>query len=306
VYAITTLVRKTLRLVAAGAMAALMLSGTAWAQDDPNTGALTFTGAFDVLPGSTYMFRGINQEALDPQLTMWPYADLGIALGSSEGAVKSASINFGVWNSLHTGSSGSKDGGYLHYEEDFYGTLTLGFGGSIALGTTYTAYTSPNGRFDTVNELSFKVAQTSRIAPYGIIAFEMGEGTADAGKTDDERYGAGTYLELGVGPAFPLGMSSATVTFPIKLGMSLSDYYEYPTLTDPDTLEDHVDAGEDKKFGFFDIGALVTMPLPVPSRFGSWNVHGGVDFLMLGDTTEALNNNESTKFTGLFGIGVSY
>jgi hypothetical protein len=66
VFAITTLVRKTLRLVAAGAMAALMLSGTAWAQDDPNTGALTFTGAFDVLPGSTYMFRGINQEALDP------------------------------------------------------------------------------------------------------------------------------------------------------------------------------------------------------------------------------------------------
>ena len=68
------------------------------------------------------MFRGIRQE-VDPAFTMWPYADLKIDLGSGDGAVKSTAINFGVWNSLHTGTSGSGGEGEgecgSHYEEDF-------------------------------------------------------------------------------------------------------------------------------------------------------------------------------------------
>jgi hypothetical protein len=39
--------------------------------------------------------------------------------------------------------------GKLWYESDFYATLGLGFGGGVALGTTYTAYTSPNNGFTT-------------------------------------------------------------------------------------------------------------------------------------------------------------
>ena len=73
------------------------------------------------------MFRGIRQE-IDPGFTSWPYADLKIDFTSGDGAVKSSSVNFGVWNSLHTGSSGT--GGpseKLHYEEDFYAALNLAF-----------------------------------------------------------------------------------------------------------------------------------------------------------------------------------
>ena len=100
-------------------------------------------------------------------------------------------MNFGVWNSLHTGSSGS-DGpsGKLHYELDFYTTLSLGFGGGFSLGTTYTAYTSPNSMFTTVKELSFKVSKAHMLAPYGVLAFEIGgdeSGQADGGHSSAGR-----------------------------------------------------------------------------------------------------------------------
>jgi hypothetical protein len=249
----------------------------------PNTGALTFTGGLD-LP-SVYIFRGIVRET-DPKLTMFPYGDIGFRLSSGNGAVKRAAVSFGVWNSLQTGSSGS-DGfsERLHYEEDFYTTLSLGFSKDITLGTTYTAYTSPNLMFDTVHEISFKVAQSSRINPYGVLAFEVGEHGADGGEKK------GTYLELGAAPAFPI--KKATLSIPVKLGMSLSNYYELN--------------GEDKKFGFFDIGGLITLPLSgVKSNFGSWNIHGGVDFLAFGDTTKSFNQDDSSKIVGLIGIGVTY
>src|SRR6187551_3044695 len=95
------------RVALAGAVALGLTTGTAFAQPpavDPNTGALTFTGGLDV--PSKYVFRGIVQEA-DSKLTLFPYGDLGISLFSGDGGIKSASVNFGVWNALLTGSSGS-------------------------------------------------------------------------------------------------------------------------------------------------------------------------------------------------------
>jgi hypothetical protein len=270
---------------------------TASAQTDPNPGALTVTAGLDF--PSLYFFRGIRQES-DAGLTMWPFGDLGIAAYSGDGGLKSVSVNLGVWNSLHTGTSGS-DGptGGLHYEEDFYTTLGLGFGGGITVGTTFTAYTSPNGLFTTVKELSFKVSKAHMLAPYGVLAFEMGgdeSGQADGGHT----FGGskGTYLELGVGPSWPLGDGVATLAVPVKLGLSLGDYYE--RIDENGTLTD-------SGFGFFDIGGLVTFPLTgIASSFGSWNIHAGVDLLMFGDTTKALNEDESTKAVFLFGIGLTY
>jgi hypothetical protein len=250
---------------------------------------LTFTGALDVLPGVPYVFRGIVQEA-DPKVTFWPYADLGISLFSGDGGLKSAGVNFGVWNSLQTGSSGL-DGPTegLHYEEDFYATLALGFGGGVTFGTTYTAYTSPNGLFGTTQEIAFKVSKAHMIAPYGLVAFEL-DGAADGSDS-----GTGTYLELGVGPSWSLADGKATIAIPLKVGLSLSDYYEHPAGTGDET------------FGFFDVGALVTVPLSgIPSQFGAWNVHFGADVLVFGDTTKAFNSGDSSKVVGLFGIGLAY
>jgi hypothetical protein len=266
---------------------ALLLPAVAAAQTappDPNTGALTFTGGIDA--PSKYVFRGIVQEA-DSKLTLFPYGDLGIALYSGEGGLKSASINVGVWNALLTGSSG-EDGstGKLHYEEDFYATLGLGFAQGVSLGTTYTAYTSPNGMFPTVHELAFKVSKAHWLNPYGLLAFEM-KGQADGG--DDK----GSYLELGVGPSWPLAGGKATIGVPVKLGMSLSNYYEL--------------SGEDNKFGYLNVGGLLTVPLGSPtSKFGAWNLHGGVEIYTFGDTTKAFNNDDRGKAVVSIGLGVVY
>ena len=254
---------------------------------DPNPGNLTVTGGLDF--PTEYMFRGILQEA-DPKLTMWPFVDLGYTLFSGDGGVKSVGVNVGLWNSLHTGSSGS-DGPFdkLWYEEDFYTTLTLGFGGGMSLATTYTAYTSPNTMFRNVKEVSFKVSVAQRFAPYALFAFELGD-TDSAGADGGD---PGTYLELGIGPSWPLAGGKATVAIPVKLGMSLGDYYQGPD--------------GDSTFGFFDIGALLTIPLGgQPSSFGSWNFHAGVDFFALGDTTKFFNEDNGNKIVGLVGFGLSY
>lgn len=254
------------------------------ATSDPNPGALTFTGGLDV--PSKYIFRGIVQES-DSKLTLFPYGDIGIAVYSGSGGLKSASVNFGVWNALLTGSSGL-DGVHekLHYEEDFYATLGLGFDHGVSLATTYTAYTSPNDMFNTVQELGFKVSKTHWLNPYGIIAFEL-KGQADAGSNK------GTYLELGVGPSWPLAGGKATIAVPVKLGLSLKDYYE--------------GFEGDSKFGYLDVGGLVTVPIgSSTSKFGAWNFHAGVDVFAFGDTTKAFNNGDAGKAVVSFGVGVVY
>jgi hypothetical protein len=270
--------------------AAVLLSaaaGTAQAQDDPNPGGVTLTAGIDF--PSVYFFRGIRQEA-DPSLTTFAFGDVGLSLYSNDNG-QSVSVNFGVWNSLHTGSSGSQtSGNSSHYEEDFYAILNLGVGRGITISPFYTAYTSPNETFGTVRELAIKVAHASRFAPYGIVAFEM-SGQADGGANE------GTYAELGAGPSWPLGGRGVTVAIPVKLGFSLSDYYEAD--------------GEDHGFGYFDIGALFTVPFSsAPTRLGSWNIHGGVNFLALGDGTKSFNVKDGTpegsQVIASIGIGMSY
>jgi hypothetical protein len=252
---------------------------------DANTGALHFTGGSD--QGSVYVFRGFVQEQ-DPKLTMFPYGDLAVALTSGEGFVRSTVINVGVWNSLNTGSSGT-DGpsGHAHYEEDFYARLNWLFRGGIAVGGGYMARTSPNNMFDTEKEIQVKVAKTGWLNPYAFLATELTfDGQADNGLHK------GTYLELGAVPNFAVGRK-ARLAIPAKAGFSVHDYYEL--------------AGTDHKFGFFDVGALLTVPLrAVPARFGAWNVHGGAEVYLLGQTTKAANDGERSKPVGFVGVGVTY
>jgi hypothetical protein len=211
--------------------------------------------------------------------------------------LKGVGINFGTWNSLHSGNTGS-DGpsGKMWYESDFYATLGLGFGKGTSFSTTYTAYTSPNSGFTTVKEISFKFAVDDSgylgkgaVKPYVVLAQEFGTdiatGQADGGEN------AGTYMEIGIAPGY-YGISRASIAFPIKLGFSLNDYYEL--------------AGVDNKFGFFSVAGIVTVPLGGTGNFGSWNVHGGVEYQALGTTTEFYNNGESNQVIGSFGIGFSY
>jgi hypothetical protein len=276
----------------------LGLSGSpAWAQDastDPNPGALTVTGNIDFL--NQYMFRGIRQNSTG--MAIWPSFDLGVAAYSGEGGLKSVGVNFGTWNSLHTGDTG-QDGpsGKLWYESDFYASLGFGFGGGAAFTTTYTAYTSPNNSFSTVKEIMFKLGVDdsgklgkAAVKPYVIYAFEfdtdVATGQADGGAN------AGKYLEFGISPGY--AGSKASIAIPLKVGLSAGDYYEHPV------------TGNDETFGYFSIAGIVTVPLGGTTKYGGWNVHFGAEYQKLGETTKYFNGDESSQFIGSVGFGFSY
>jgi hypothetical protein len=278
---------RVIRFALLGALVVGATAGTAMAQSKP----VTVTAGIDF--PSVYFFRGIRQEA-DPSFTTFLFGDVGVSLLSDgAGALSSAGINVGSWNAFLTGSSGS-DGGFdsNFYESDFYASLTLGFKNGVSVTPTFTAYTSPNDAFTTVKELSFKVAHGSNLAPYGLVAFEIGgddSGQADGGHLHFGTGGKGTYLELGIGPSWPVADGKATVAVPIKLGLSLNDYYE------------HFDSSRDHKFGYIDGGVLVTVPFG-----GRWNLHGGVNFLGFGESTKAFNNGDAGQVIGSVGLGFSY
>jgi hypothetical protein len=248
------------------------------------------------------MFRGIRQHSTG--IALWPVADLGIAVYSGDGGLKSAGLNIGTWNSLHTGDTG-QDGptGKLWYESDFYSKLTLGFGGGASVAALYTAYTSPNNAFTTVKEIALQVSiddsahlGKAALKPYALVAFEFdtepGVGQADGGSK------AGRYLELGVAPGY--SGSRASIAVPVKVGLSLANYYELNTGTAAAPVF------VDNKFGYFSVAGLVTVPLGGTTSFGAWNLHGGVEFQALGDTTKALNGGDGQRVIGSIGIGFSY
>ena len=289
------LVSKYVYLPLTVAACSLLLARPAAAQNapDPNPGALTVTSSVDLT--NVYMFRGIRQD--DTKVMIWPAADLGLTLHSGDGGLKSAALDFGSWNSLHTGNAGLKSASRkLWYESDFYTSLALGFNHGVSLGTTYTAYTSPNAGFTNVKEVMFKLAVDDSaslgkgaLKPYVIAAFEFGAepgiGQADGGLE------AGRYLELGVGPGW--SGSSASLTFPVKVGLSIGNYYELN--------------GVDNRFGYFSASGVASVPLKaVPVSFGSWNLHAGVEFQQLGTTTKTFNNGDAQKIIFSGGIGLSY
>jgi hypothetical protein len=226
---------------------------------------------------TTYYFRGAKQE-IDPKLTLQPWVDVGGTLMEGDGALKSASLNVGTWNSLHTGSNKDDfDGAF--YESDLYASLGLAFSG-WSLATTYTAYTYPAPEFDAIHEIAVKASVDHMLAPYGMVAFEFAE--------DDP----GTYVELGVGPSFPLTADAdgPSLTIPVKLAFDAKDYY-----------------GGDTGFAFFSVGGTVTYPLGQTSA-GSWGLRAGAEVLMLSDTLEFFNfDGTETSKSGFWGfVGITF
>lgn len=259
--------------------------GTAAAQDGPNSGAVSVSTGIDF--SHTYYFRGIVQET--DGFIAQPYLEAGITLYEADSGLQSVSVTGGVWNSLHSEDAKGFDGApEIWYETDFYASLGLGFADAWSADLTYTAYMSPRGSFGTVEEVSFGVAyDDGLLGPYATFAFEV-DGGADGGPNE------GSYLELGVEPGLAIPNSEVGVSFPVALGLSLSDYYE--------------GASGDETFGFFNIGAMVSVPLSgIPAEYGSWEIGGGVSFLFFGDALKSINGStDDVEPIGIFSISLGY
>jgi len=252
-----------------------------------------------------YFFRGIRQE--DRGLIVQPRVELSFPLlEAGDGLLTSSALTVGLWNSLHSGQSGTRGGGDAWYESDFYAALTC-TAAPVTFGATYTAYTSPNDRFATVQEVAGSVGwddgalwpgdDFTGVRPALAFAFEL-NGQADAGSA------RGSYLEASVNPglSFALraprgGASGASryrlgLRFPLTLGLSLHDYYE--------------SQGRDETFGYLTVGVALSMPVPVPARYGDWTLAVSADAMWLGDSTEAINRGDGFEVVGKVGLALRF
>jgi hypothetical protein len=281
----------------------LLLCGTVLAQDPTQPEApAQATGSWGIDFTNQYFFRGIAQE--NQGVIAQPWFQLGYSLYDGGETVRSLGLTFGLWNSLHDGPTGTTGGDRsMWYESDFYVGLSAAVGERLTLGTTYTAYYSPNGVFGTVEEIAFSLgiddkglitdAIPSGLRPSAVIAVET-NGQADAGDH------VGIYGQVGIEPLFSLGQCcgslDVTLATPVTFGFSLSDYYQDPTT-----------GTDDDFFGFLDIGVVASSPLPfMPSRLGPWTGELGLHWLMLGDNNEERNVGDASEFIVSFGLTTTF
>src|SRR5690606_34792830 len=145
--------------------------------------------------------------------------------------------------------------------------------------------------FAHVKELSVKLGVDdsgalggAALSPYALVAFELSDDAqADGGDSK------GTYVELGVAPGY--SGSKAAIAFPIKVGLSASDYYEFGS-------------GDDAKFGYFSVAGIVTVPIGA-----NFNIHGGAELQTFGDRLKAVNgfgDDGDSSVAGIASIGIGF
>ncbi len=265
------------------------MTGSATAQS--NSGKATFSTGADF--SHAYFFRGIKQERSG--IVGQPYMDMTFDLFEGTEGLNSVTFTIGQWNSLHTGPSGNTGPATnvaAWYESDFYTGFGLG-ANNWEFGLIYTAYLSPNDTFGTVKEVALSLAVDDSallgdftLSPHIRMAIELG-GQADGGT------GEGVYLEFGVEPGLHLEGTPVSMSFPLTVGMSLSNYYEGAP-------------GNDDVFGYIALGLVASVPIPIPEPYGAWELSGGVHLLSLGDALTSFNDGDGFQAVGIFGFNIGY
>ena len=266
-------------------------------------GAWTFEVGLDV--ATQYFFRGILQE--DAGFIAQPYGNAAVSLYEGDGALTNISLNGGLWNSIHsrkTGASGP-GGPSAWYEADAFGGASMTLWEDLELNTLYTAYMSPNGAFNTVQEIAFGFGYDDSDL-LGIMALHPG--ALFAIETDGSAFGGskGHYVEVFGGPEFPIteGDWAFTMSVPMRLGLSLDDYYECDGVSCPTTA---TSGTNQNTFGFFDVGIRGDLALPFfHCDYGDWNLSGAVHWTSLGDSLRTVNNGDDWTFYGIFGLSMTY
>jgi len=248
---------------------------------------------------NAYYFRGMLNERAD---FIWqPWAELYLNLfGSDDGFIRDVTVGFGVWNSVHENKTLADRSPSALYETDWYPMVAIGLPGDVTFTTYYYWYTSPNGAFDTVQEVDFRfdwddteaskdIPVLAPFAPWINFAVET-----DRSSNGNDR-GAG--VQFGVEPTlfevdsedFPLALSA-----PLEIGLSLGDYYEN-------------DDGSDETFGYFSYGIAANLPLAfLDSSWGEFFVGVSAKGMHFGDSMAELNHNDSNYGVVMGSIGVEF
>jgi hypothetical protein len=297
-----TMARRWSRWVAAGIVAWTLAVGAPHvgaqqeekAEDKVNTGRISLNVGVDWV--SEYFFRGIAQQV--GGVNFQPYGSVAFKLVEDAGPLTALTATPGMWNNWHAGDGNlvSPVEPEFWYEADLYFTLAATLFEHVTVGLTYTAYTSPNDSFGTVQELALSLSLNDSkwlgafaLNPSLLVAGEL-SGQADAGSA------RGVYLQLGINPSYTLAPESAyplTISFPVILGLSGGNYYEFAT-------------GDNPTFGYVQFGPAFAVPLSfIPKSFGTWALKAAVELLVLGDTLKAIDGDEF-KPIGRIGFSMAY
>jgi hypothetical protein len=261
----------------------------------PNTGKVSVSGGIDFT--TAYFFRGYNQE--DQGLIAEPYANLYFKLYDTD-AFKTT-FYVGTWNSLHSEDTLAQTGGGpdAWYESDFLTGVDFAFG-HATIGLIYTAYTYPNGAFETVQELGAKLSydDTDFMKNHGI-GFGFKPYVAAYAETNDGNGSEDWYGEVGIAPGVYTfnkdGRYPVAITIPITVGLSLKDYY-------------FDDSGDEEFFGYAAAGVTASIPLPfIPSDYGTWSLTGSFQYMYLNaEGLQTLNHGDDHELIGKIGIAFAY
>ncbi len=260
-------------------------------QDEAAESAISLQINVDVT--NAYYYHGLVQQ--DTGVIVQPAAILTIRLYERNDFTVEALL--GTWNSFGE-NSGTATGTIIRdwYESDVIAGVTFA-AGKASLTASFSLFTSPSGAYDLVQELDFTFAYDDSealgafaVQPYLQLGFETGGNGSDSPDLDP-----GIYLELGIAPgfSFDVGKTTVSVSFPVSLGLSLSNYYQDA-------------AGDDDTFGFVQVGAEASIPLPFGDRYGAWTLNAGVAGLFLGANTAELNGGKNAEFIGTIGLQLDF
>lgn len=259
----------------------------------PNTGKLAFSGGVDFT--TAYFFRGYNQE--DQGLIAQPYANLYFKVVDTDKLKVTPYV--GTWNSLHSEDTLSNQGGGpdAWYESDFLAGVDI-VSGAFTVGFIYTAYNYPNGAFETIQELGAKVTWDDTEFQKGKLGFALKPYVAAYAETSDGNGSEDWYGEVGVAPGIYTfnkdGKYPVSLSVPITVGLGLKDYY-----FDND--------GHEEFLGYFSAALAASVPLPIPSDYGSWSLTGSVQYLYLNaEGLQTINHGEDYELIGKVGIAFAY
>lgn len=242
---------------------------------------------------SDYFFRGIAQKR--DSFNLQPAATLGFTLIEEESF--SLSLKAGTWSSFSDDRPGGSTGSFSEYwyEHDAYVGASVSVD-RITLDALYTWYFSPSADFAEYEDVTLSVSyddaglwdEAGRFSlnPSASIAIE----TRNAASGPD----SGVWLGLGLKPSVGLGswaLGSTTLSFPLRLGLSLNDYYQ---------LSD----GESETFGYGEVGATLSFDLSEQYGSAAPTVDLGVSYLFLGGVLDDLNGGDSGEL--VFSAGLSW
>jgi hypothetical protein len=262
--------------------------------EEEEADASRWSGVLQVDFTNAYFFRGMLNERADTIVQPWGELYLNL-FGSDEGLIRDVTVGVGSWSSIHDDKTGYEHSPSNYYELDLYPMLSIGLPGGVTWTTTYYWYISPNGAFDTVEELNFKLEwDDSEYLPFALAPWINWAVETDRSSNGNDR-GAG--VQMGLEPTlfeldhkdFPLAISA-----PQEIGLSINDYYEN-------------DDGSDETFGYFSTGITNTLPLPfIDKSFGAWSLILSGKLYAFGDSMEELNKGDSTFGVVMGSVGVEF